>query len=123
MAKPVTHFSRIALLGAALLSNPALAADPTINDLPGILLKLRGCSESKSLFSGSACKTAKEDLWASVDSDGSLTLFRKRSYGNTTYASGRNVTELLRDFATKINDERDAGKEMLDVLAPYLSTQ
>ena len=117
---------RTIILTALLLATPAVAADePTLNDLPAILYKLRGCTESHSLLGGTTitCRIRSEDLWASVQSDGHLTLFRNRSYGDTTYARGDSVGALLRDFAQRINDDSTANKAMLDALAPYLPTQ
>lgn len=116
-----------AILSAILFcsASSAGASELTLNDLPEVLLKLRGCTETRSFLSGPTrvCRVAKEDLWASVGSDGDLTLFKRRSYGDTTYAHGRTVNDLLRDFAAKINSDRDQGKEMLDALGPYLETQ
>lgn len=115
----------LVFFAALVLSGAAYADELTLNDLPGILYKLRGCNESKGIFSGSSivCRVPAEDLWAAVSSDGSLTLFRKRSYGDTMYARGRTVTELLRDFAGRINDDQTTNKAMLETLAPFLPTQ
>lgn len=115
----------IMIIVLALTASTALADDLTLNELPSILLKLRGCTESRSFLSGSTtvCKIPKSDLWAAVGGDGELTLFRQRSYGNTTYAHGNSVGELLRDFAAKINEDRTLGQSMLDALAPFLPSQ
>ena len=116
---------KLLIIAAALFTSSASAADLSLNDLPGILQKLRGCTETKSFLSGTTnhCLVEEKDLWASVRSDGSLTLFKTRSYGDTTYANGKNVNELLRDFAAKINENREGEKQMLDALAPYLESQ
>ena len=112
-----------------IVTVPAVAAEPTLNDLPSILMKLRGCTTTTlhSLLGGrnvvTTCRIAKRDLWASVDLSGHLTLFRQRSWGDNTYADGDTVTELLRDFASKINEERETQKIMLDAMAPYLPSQ
>ena len=115
----------IILASLLLFAGPSYAADLSLNDLPGVLQKLRGCAETKSFLNGTTtrCAVEEKDLWASIKSDGSLTLFKSRSYGDTTYANGRNVNELLRDFAAKINENRDGEKQMLDALAPYLESQ
>lgn len=116
----------LACIALLAFSAPAKAADLALNDLPGILLKLRGCTEVRSFLSSSQqiCRVAEKDLWVSVSSSGSLTIFKTRNYGgDTTYATGTTIKDLLRDFATKINAERDGQKEMLDALAPYLEGQ
>jgi hypothetical protein len=111
------------LLVTVLLVRTAHAAELTLNDLPGILLKLRQCTNEHSMFSSDTteCKIASEDLWAAVDSDSRLTLFAHQPYrGDTIYATGNNVPALLRDFAAKINAERVINDGMLKALAPYL---
>lgn len=113
----------ILLLITILLAPTISRADePTLSDLPSILQKMRGCSETR-IFLGTEtrCFIKKEDLWASVDSEGRLTLFRRRSYGDTTYATGSTVTALLHDFASKINEERETSKIVLDAIARHIS--
>lgn len=112
-------------VAAILVSTSSFGADLTLNDLPAILQKLRGCTETKSFLSGTSqsCKIPSGDLWVSVNGDGKLTLFKQRSYGNTTYANGNSVNELLQDFAAKLNNNRNVEKEMLDNLGPFLATQ
>lgn len=112
-------------IAAVLVSTPSFGADLTLNDLPNILQKLRGCTETRSFLSGlsQSCKIPAGDLWIAVNGDGKLTLFKKRPYGDTTYANGNSVNELLQDFAAKLNDSRNLEKEMLDNLGPFLATQ
>lgn len=120
---------KLIMIAALMLvaSGARAQTELTLNDLPGILYKLRGCTEEASGFivrsTTTSCRVPSSDLWASVDSAGSLTLFRKRSYGDTTYANGKNVPELLRDFARRINDDNATNKIMLEALAPFLPSQ
>lgn len=104
--------------------SPAFADDLTLNDLPAVLQKLRGCAESRGVFTNSTiCRVPSDHLWVSVASDGSLTLFQQRSYGDTTYARGASVPALLRDFASKLNAEQAGNKAMLQAIGQYLPTQ
>lgn len=103
---------------------PAIAAEPTLNDLPMILKQLRGCTETHGVFSSSIeCRVDEKDLWIAIDSSGRLSLFRQRSYGDVTYAYGRTVAELLRNFAARLNEDQQANAATLRALAPYLPTQ
>lgn len=115
---------------AFAIGSPAFAQDQpaqlTLNDLPRILYKLRDCQETKTLVifpNGSTCRLTNSDLWASVDSTGGMTLFRQKSYGDTTYAKGRTVADLLRDLARQLNEERAQDKAILDAVASFLPTQ
>lgn len=112
---------KVLLLIACLIAAPAFASEITLNDLPGILQKLRGCSTNTVGYE--SCKIDKANLWVSVAGDGSLTLFRQKSYGDTTYARGKNVPDLLHDFAVTLNREQTTNKEMLESISTYLPTQ
>lgn len=124
---PLGPFRRLAVatcVAVFLGTGIALGAEPTLNDLPMILQKLRGCSEVRGVFGNtSTCSVDGKDLWVAIEGDGKLTLFRQRSYGDMIYAHGDNVTELLRNFAASLNKDRDRDKMMLDALSPLLPTQ
>lgn len=108
------------LAALLLMTSVAFAAEPTLNDIPSILQKLRGC---KAGYVSTSCKLKADRLWISIRADGSLTIFYRQYSSDSVYAEGDTVTELLRNFATKINDDRDNGKIMLDAIAPLLPTQ
>lgn len=115
---------KIMVIVAMLMSGSAYCAEPTLGDLPDILQKLRGCTEKKSTFSSTTvCVIPKEDLWVAIHGDGSLTLFRHRRSADSIYATGNTVSELLRDFASKLNSDRAENKVMLDAAAQYLPSQ
>ena len=96
----------------------------TLNDIPRVLQALRGCTETKGMFSTTLeCKLPKDKLWISVDTEGKLTLFYRKYSSETIYAEGRNLRNLLLDFGYKINQDRENGKTMLDGMAPFLPTQ
>lgn len=115
---------KVIVLVGCLLATPVSASDLTLNDLPMVLKQLRGCTEVHGVFGKSlTCDISAKDLWVSVGSDGELTLFKSRSYGDITYAHGNNVNELLRDFADNLNRDQRSNKKMLDAMALYLPTQ
>jgi hypothetical protein len=117
--------SILMLAGVLFFAAAAHADEPTLNELPGILMKLRGCEQIHGIFTSTTtvCRIEEKDLWVSVSSSGHLHLFKSRNYGDTIYADGDSVGALLRDFAQRINADRDNGKVMLDMLAPYLPSQ
>lgn len=81
---------KIALIGMLLFTGAASARDLTLNDIPAILQKMRGCTETKGVIYGSsmACRLSKSDLSINVESDGELLLMQRRSYGDTLFAHG-----------------------------------
>lgn len=114
----------VLVVAAIVLSNGAQAADLTLNDVPTILQKLRGCTESKGVFGNSmSCRVEKSDLSVNVESDGRLLLMQRRSYGDTLFARGATVTDLLQNYAQKLNESRANEKATLDALAQFLPTQ
>lgn len=118
--------NKLFLAALLLAAVPAQAQELTLNDMPKILYELRGCKEIKGNWVSSnsiICNIPDKNLWASINSKGELTLFNRKDYGDTTYAYGRNVKELLQDFAVKINSEQNKNKQFLESLAPYLATQ
>lgn len=115
-------------LMALLLSTTLAAAaeDLTLNDLPGVLYKLRDCHDEPGFLglfkNGTTCRLTVGELWVSVHSDGELTLF-KTDHAHTKYGSGHTVSEMLRDFARALNEEQVDNKAILERLAPYLPGQ
>lgn len=113
----------IFLIGMTIQTN---AQELTLNNLPKILYDIRGCKEHKNLIGTNSiiCQIPDKNLWATINSKGELTLFQRKDYGgDTTYAYGKNIKELLQDYATKINNNQALNKTILENLVPYLATQ
>lgn len=103
-----------------LCSTNVMAEELTLNSIPEILFNLRGC---KTSILSTSCKIPESDIWIAVRGDGTLTLFKQQKYGDTIYANGKTVKELIADFARVLNESRARESEMLEALGPYLQTQ
>jgi len=112
----------LALATAALPA--ARAEELTLNDLPRVLEQINTiCRESDGYF-GKSQVCERRNVWVAVEPGGKLTLFSRRSAGGeSVYASGGTVSELLRDYAAKLGRQRADDAVVLERLAPFLPTQ
>lgn len=113
----------IAIWALALASQPAIAAEPTLNELPAILSMLRDCKTSTGVLGRyESCRFP--DVWVSVRSSGQLTIYyQNRETGIDVTGSGATVGAMLRDLAGKLNRTGADAKSTLERLAPLLPTQ